>query len=86
VSWHKASGTGEVFSYTVTHYEASSEYTEYLPYIPTAIQLNGTKEQVIIIISHLVNVIETNVEIGMAVKVTWKKINSDITLPLFEPE
>jgi uncharacterized OB-fold protein len=49
------------------------------------IHLDGTEDDDVLMISHLVNVDETDIEIGMPVSVNWAEMNDEITLPLFEP-
>lgn len=85
VSWHAVPGTGEVYSWTTTYYEASPEYADYVPYSVGAIRLDGTGEQDVLFISHLVDVEPDDIEFGLPVSVTWYDLDDEISLPLFQP-
>lgn len=85
VEWHEVPGTGEVFTWTTTHYAAGPGYEEYSPYSVAVILLDGTKDQDILMVTHLVNIDADDIEFGMPVTVVWEEVEEGITLPLFQP-
>ena len=82
VDWVEVPGTGELFTYTITHYTAGEGYEDYVPYTIGVVMLDGTDD--IRFITHLVDVEPEDVEIGMPLEVTFEEVE-DVTLPLFRP-
>ncbi|MFI5395901.1 MAG: Zn-ribbon domain-containing OB-fold protein [Candidatus Binatia bacterium] len=79
--WVKASGQGEVFSYTVMHQVYHPGFADEVPYAVVVIKLEeGAK-----MTSNLVGTKPHAIQIGMPVKVVFEDITDDITLPKFAP-
>lgn len=83
VEWKEVPGTGEVFTYTVTHYAAGPGYEEHAPYNVTVVLLDGTED--VRMVTHMVDVDYDDIEIGMPVEVAWETVDEETTLPLFRP-
>ena len=77
--WVKASGHGEVFSYTVMHQVYHPGFADEVPYAVVVIKLDeGAK-----MTSNLVGMKPHAINIGIPVKVVFEYITDDITLPKF---
>ena len=83
VDWAEVPGTGEVYTYTTTHYAASPAHEDHTPYNVSTVLLDETED--IRLITQVVDVDPEAVEIGMPVEVVWEDVNEDTTVPLFRP-
>lgn len=83
VDWADVPGTGEVYTYTTTHYAASSDHEGHTPYNVSVVMLDGTDD--IRLITQVIDVEPDAVEVGMPVEVVWDEVNDDVTVPLFHP-
>ena len=75
------SGTGSVYSYTMTHV-APPGFEDRAPYALATIDL----DEGVRMLAQLVNVAIEDVEIGMRVKVCWEDLTDDISFFTFEPD
>ena len=78
LSWIVASGKGTIYSYTVAH-QAYGSFADDAPFIVALIEL----EEGVRMISRLLDVPRERVTIGAAVRVTFEKVEEDLTLPYF---
>jgi uncharacterized OB-fold protein len=83
MDWKEVPGTGEVYTYTNTHYAAGEAHEGHTPYNVSVIMLDGTED--IRLVSQVLETEPGNIEIGMPVEVVWEQIDDEITIPLFEP-
>lgn len=83
VEWAELPGTGEVYTYTITHYAASPEHEGHVPYNVAVVLLDGTDD--IRLVTQIVETDPEDVTIGMSVEVVWDSVNEDLTVPLFRP-
>ncbi len=78
--WHKVSGKGVVFSYTIAHYPAMPLLKERVPYSILIVELPdaGNVRMVGNLIDGTPN---EEIHVGMPVEVVWEDIADDVTLP-----
>jgi uncharacterized OB-fold protein len=79
--WKEVPGRGEVYSYTFVHRPIAADQT--LPFIIAVIALEGSGG--LRMISNLVGVDPSDVEIGMAVELVWEDMSEDLAVPRFRP-
>ena len=78
LSWIVASGKGTIYSYTVAH-QAFGSFAEDIPFVVALIEL----EEGVRMMSRLLDAPRERVTVGAAVKVTFEKVEEDLTLPYF---
>jgi len=78
LSWIVASGKGTVYSYTVAH-QAFGSFAADVPFVVALIEL----EEGVRMMSRLLDAPRERVMVGAAVKVTFEKVEEDLTLPYF---
>ena len=84
LSWQPAAGTATVYSYTVAHRPPHPVLAGQCPLVIAIVELiEGPR-----MMTNIVNTEQTPeaLELDMPLKVTFTKMNDDITLPYFEPE
>ncbi|MEY2566858.1 MAG: 3-oxo-4,17-pregnadiene-20-carboxyl-CoA hydratase alpha subunit [Actinomycetota bacterium] len=74
----ESSGRGTVYSYVVPHYPPAPMFGE--DYVVVLVEL----DEGVRFVSDLIDVAPGDVEIGMAVEVTFVKTDPELTLPLFK--
>ena len=80
LEWREASGTGSVYTYTVTH-RGPQPFRGIPPYIIVTVEL----DEGVRMMSNLVNCEPDDVRVGMRVRVTWTP-TGDYQFPVFEPD
>jgi len=78
LSWIVASGKGTIYSYTVAH-QAFGPFAADVPFVVALIEL----EEGVRMMSRLLDAPRERVTIGAAVRVTFEKVEEDLTLPYF---
>lgn len=78
VSWIKASGLGEIYSYTVVH-RAFGPFAEQTPYVVAIVELEEGVRMMTRIIGD-----REEIAIGKPVSVTYEQIDEELTLPYFK--
>ena len=80
--WQAASGTGTIYTYTVSYRPPHPVFRDQTPLVVAVVELaEGPK-----LMTNIVDCDPENVEVGMAVEVAFEKIDeSEITLPVFKP-
>lgn len=81
LEWRKASGKGEIYSFTVTHVPAAG-FEDQAPYVVALVEL----DEGVRMIGNLINIAPEEVEIGMPVRIAWEELSEDITYFRFEPD
>jgi uncharacterized OB-fold protein len=76
--WIAASGRGTIYSYTVAH-QAFGPFAADVPFVVALIEL----EEGVRMMSRLLDAPRERVTVGAAVKVTFEKVEEDLTLPYF---
>lgn len=79
MEWTPASGTGTVFAYTIV-YTAFNPAFE-VPYVYALVELTEGP----VMVSNVVGCDPERVHVGMRVRVAFKDVSAQYTLPLFEP-
>ena len=77
LDWVESSGRGTVYSYTTVHRAPRPQFD--VPYVVAIIAL----EEGWYMLSNVVDCAPGAITVGMAVRVTYKKMNDDMTLPYF---
>jgi len=83
LEWFEASGRGEVYSYVVAYDEPFlPAFRELLPHIMVLVQLaEGPR-----LVGYMVNCKPAQMQFGMPVRVVFRQLTDDATLPVWEPE
>ena len=80
LEWFEASGRGEVYSYVVGYEPFLPAFREQLPHIMVLVQLaEGPR-----LVGYMVNCTPEQMRIGMPVRVAFKELTDDVTLPVWE--
>jgi uncharacterized OB-fold protein len=80
-SWTPVSGEGEVYSFIIMHRVYHPAFASQVPYAVAMIKLkDGAK-----ILSNVIGVDPHQVKCGMPVRVSFEKLNEEVTLPMFRP-
>lgn len=79
LSWVEASGRGTIYSYTTVHRPQRLEFE--VPYTVAIVEL----EEGWHMLSNVIGCAHEDIEVGMAVEVTYVKRSDEITLPMFRP-
>jgi uncharacterized OB-fold protein len=75
------SGDGIIWTYTVTHSNRTPGWQDHVPYILAAIELTeGVK-----LVSNVINCAESEIRVGLPVRVTFVQATDEVKLPYFEP-
>lgn len=77
LDWVESSGRGTVYSYTTVHRAPRPQFD--VPYVVAIIAL----EEGWYMLSNVVDCAPASITVGMAVRVRYKKMNDDMTLPYF---
>ena len=77
LSWLPSAGEGEIYSWTVVHRPVTAEFEP--PYAPAIVTLDEGYQ----LLTNIVGIAPSALEIGMRVRVQFQPVDSDITLPYF---
>lgn len=80
VGWIKATGQGEVLSYTIVHRAISKAYQSEAPYVVALIKL----EEGPTMMSNIIGCDLNAIEIGMKVQVVFEDWSASMTIPQFK--
>ena len=79
--WVRASGRGEVYSYTICYRAFHPAFSPDVPYVAAIVELaEGVR-----LLSNVVGVDPASVHVGMKVQVQFDDVTPEITLPKFQP-
>lgn len=81
LGWREAAGLGQVYSYNVMHRPGTPFMADRVPYVIALVDL----EEGARIVTNVVNCDPADVQVGMAVRVTWEGLPDGRSLPVFEP-
>lgn len=80
-SWTPVSGEGEVYSFIIMHRVYHPAFANQVPYAVAMIKLKeGAK-----MISNVIGINPHEIKCGMPVKVSFEKLDDEVTLPMFRP-
>ncbi|MGD0917823.1 MAG: Zn-ribbon domain-containing OB-fold protein [Thermodesulfobacteriota bacterium] len=80
LDWFEASGRGKVFSYSITMAGVEERFAEDLPFVLALVDL----EEGIRMMTNIVECKPDEVSIGMDVKVTFRDVTDEFSLPMFK--
>lgn len=80
-TWVTLSGQGAVRSWVIFHQKYFPGFSAELPYNVALVQLDEGPQ----IFTNLVNVANSDIRVDMRVRVTFKPVDGNITMPVFEP-
>jgi hypothetical protein len=81
VAWEQASGAGTVYAFSVVHRNDLPPFNERVPYVAAIVELDEGPRM-------MTNVVDCDVEdvrVGMAVEVTFRAIDDNVSVPVFRP-
>lgn len=79
--WTPVSGEGEVYSFIIMHRVYHPAFANQVPYAVAMIKLKeGAK-----MISNVIGINPHEIKCGMPVKVSFEKLDDEVTLPMFRP-
>ena len=81
LEWIDASGRGEVFSYVVGYEPFLPAFKDLLPHIMVLVQLEEGPR----LVGHMVRATPEQMRIGMPVRIAFKRLTDEVTLPVWEP-
>jgi uncharacterized OB-fold protein len=81
INWIEHNGSGKVYSFTIIHFPVIPSLLDSVPYVPAVIELDGVDG--IKLISNVVNVPLTDIEVDAAVSLLWYDRDDGISLPRF---
>jgi uncharacterized OB-fold protein len=81
LEWVESKGRGTVYTYTVVESNAPSAFIADMPYVVAIVKLDENIQM----LSNIVGCDPYAVACGMAVQVTFEKLNDEFTLPKFSP-
>ena len=82
LEWVEASGRGEVYSYVVGYEPFLPAFRDLLPHIMVLVQLEEGPR----LVGYIVNCAPEQMRFGMPVRVVFKKLTDDVTLPVWQSE
>src|SRR5260370_40656612 len=80
-SWTAVSGEGEVYSFIVMHRVYHPAFASQVPYAGATVKLKEGAR----ILSNVIGIDPHQIKCGMPVKVSFEKLNEEVTLPMFRP-
>lgn len=81
LEWVDASGRGEVYSYVVAHAPFLPAFAEQMPHILVLVQLaEGPR-----LVGYMVDTTPAAMRIGLPVRVVFRRLTDDVTLPVWAP-
>jgi uncharacterized OB-fold protein len=80
-SWTPVSGEGEVYSFIVMHRVYHPAFASQVPYAVATVKLKEGAR----ILSNVIGIDPHQIKCGMPVKVSFEKLNEEVTLPMFRP-
>lgn len=82
LAWFEASGKGTVYTYVVAHPPFLPAMEHLLPHIMVVVELaEGPR-----IVGHMVRATPEAMRIGLPVRVCFKRLTDQVTLPVWEPD
>jgi uncharacterized OB-fold protein len=79
LDWVESSGRGTLYSFTVVHRPQRPEFE--VPYTVAIVEL----DEGFYMLTNLVDCPPDEIEIGMPVEVSYRRMSDEITLPMFRP-
>lgn len=80
--WIAASGKGRIFSHALVCANANSEFNHGEPYNIAIVELHEGPQ----VYTNIMNADQTELQIGMSVRVIYSRLDSGDVVPVFEPD
>ena len=81
--WKRVTGEGEVYSWVVVHHAPAAGFQDDTPYVVAWIEL--FEQPGLRILSNIVGCPPEQVQAGMRVRVEFRDVTGEVTLPVFRP-
>ncbi|MBE3558090.1 MAG: Zn-ribbon domain-containing OB-fold protein [Ktedonobacteraceae bacterium] len=81
LGWEKASGSGEVLSYSIIYQAPFESYAPDVPYVLAIIKLAEGPQMM----TNIINCRPENIYVGMPVQVTFERRAGEFNVPQFQP-
>jgi uncharacterized protein len=81
VAWEEASGRATLYTWSVVHRNDLPPFPDRVPYCAAVVDLEEGPRMM----TNLADWEGVDLEIGMALEVTWREETEEITLPVFRP-
>lgn len=82
--WRRVRGEGEVYSWVVVHHAPTAGFQDETPYVVAWIEL--IEQAGLRILSNVVGCAPEQVHAGMRVRVEFRDVTEDVSLPVFRPD
>jgi uncharacterized OB-fold protein len=82
LGWHEVSGKAVVYSHTVVRHATHAALADQIPYVVAIVELAEGPRMV----TGITGCAPRDVRAGMPVRVCFKAVTAEVTLPYFEPE
>ena len=80
IDWHRVSGEGEVFSFTIVHHAVHPALTHAVPFNVAVVMLDGAGD--VRLVSNVVDASPDEMRIGLRVSLVWEEAEGTV-LPRF---
>ena len=77
LEWQISAGLGEIYSWTLVHRPVTAEFTP--PYAPAIVSLAEGYE----LLTNIIGVTTDELQVGLGVRVEFRSVKPDLTLPYF---
>jgi uncharacterized OB-fold protein len=77
LDWTASAGVGEIYSWTVVHRPVTAEFAP--PYAPAIVELREGYQ----LLTNIIGVAADELKVGLGVRVEFRSVNPDLTLPYF---
>lgn len=81
VAWVEASGRATLYTYSTVFMNDMPPFRDRLPYLAAVVDLEEGPR----VMTNLVDVDSSDLEIGMPLEVAYQQISPDVTVPVFRP-
>jgi uncharacterized OB-fold protein len=81
IEWLRATGSGTVYTFTITHQNQAPGFRDALPYVLAYVEL----DEGVRLLTNIVDCAPDAVRIGMPVEVVFEDATPEIALPKFKP-
>ena len=81
LDWRESAGRGKVYSFIIMHQVIHPGFASIVPYNVASVELEEGPR----LHTNLVNIANDQIQVDMPVKVTFEKLDDEITVPKFEP-
>lgn len=79
--WREVSGEGTVYSRTIVRHATHAAFADQIPYVVALVELaEGPR-----LVTSITGCAPEEVRVGMPVRVVFRRVTDEVTLPYFEP-